>query len=110
MRNVSFYVRLPVGLTSFSAGSSSGRSEKIGKCHVPEHLRADTIGNAVNDLGPVLGRIDVDSERACAERHIHYLHDGFSNFRHIGLRWRGQLKALPNLIRQLDGWARLVLG
>src|SRR5882724_1070187 len=68
LRNASANVYSSFGcmfdLTSRPTDSCSDRSEKISKSHVPKQLSSDTIGNAVDDLGPVLGRIDVDSESA----------------------------------------------
>ena len=42
----------------------------------PKHLRPDTIGDAVDDFGPVLGRVDVDAKGTLAEGRINHSHDG----------------------------------
>lgn len=43
------------------------RRQQIFKPDAAEHLGAGTVGDAVDDLGAVLRRVDVDAERPCAE-------------------------------------------
>ena len=42
----------------------------------PKHLRPDTIGDAVDDFGSILGRVYVDAKGALAKGRINHHHDG----------------------------------
>ena len=83
--------------------SSSSRSEKIGKSHVPKQPNPHAVSDAVNDLGSLLNRLDVDSKGACAEGQTHYLHNGPGNFRCVRFGGRYQLEAFHDLIRHSAG-------
>jgi hypothetical protein len=60
----------------------------------PEHLGADSIGDAVNDFRAVLRGIDVDAERALADGRVDDAGDGGGDFVGVGI---GRLQARQTL-------------
>ena len=53
----------------------AGRQQVV-QADVAEHLPAHTVGHAVDDLGAVLRRVDVDPEGTLAEGGVDDPHDG----------------------------------
>ena len=50
--------------------------QQIFQPDTPKHLRADAIGDAVDDFRPILGRVHVDAKGTLAEGCIDHIHDG----------------------------------
>jgi hypothetical protein len=49
--------------------------EQIGEADPAQQFAADAIRHTIDDLGAVLGRVDMDAKRPLAERHVHDLRD-----------------------------------
>jgi len=52
------------------------RTQQILQPDTPKHLRADTIGDAVDDFRPILGGIHMDAKWPLAEGCVDHVHDG----------------------------------
>jgi hypothetical protein len=65
--------------------SSDARRQKIRHADSPIHLTAHAIGDRVDDLGAILWRIDINAERALAEREINHPDDLACHFGGIGV-------------------------
>ena len=52
------------------------RMQQILEPDTPKHLRPDTIGDAVDYFGSILGRVHMDAKGALAEGRINHRHDG----------------------------------
>src|SRR3979490_432991 len=61
----------------FCRSAVDARLQQILDADAPEQFGADTVGDAVDDLGAILRRIDMDAERSLAERHVDDPDDGF---------------------------------
>ena len=99
--------------------------KQVFQIDVAIHLAAHAIGDCIDDLRAVLRRIDVDPERALAERKIDDAGDLACNFRGIGVGGLEAGKTLqrffrnagirtgfifgdPRLIRRLAGMSKMV--
>ena len=60
--------------------------KQIGKADPAEQFRTNTIGDAVDDLGAILGRVDINSERPLAERHGHNSRNRFGDLAGVRVR------------------------
>ena len=49
------------------------------------NLGPDAVGDAIDDFGAVLRRIDMDAERPCAEGHADDIDDGLGDCAGIGV-------------------------
>jgi hypothetical protein len=66
-------------------GVSYYRMQQILQSDAPKHLRADTIGDAVHDLRPILGRVHVDAKGPFAEGRIDYIDNGRRDRARVGV-------------------------
>ena len=76
------------------------RREQIFDTDAAEHFRADTVGDAVDNFGAVLRRIDVRAERPLAEGHADHADDRFGDGPCIGVGGLKRGETLQRLIRQ----------
>src|ERR1700722_20995637 len=60
------------------------RMQQVFQPDSPKHLRADTIGDAVDDFRPILGRIHMDAEGTLAEGRIDHIHNGRGDRARVG--------------------------
>ena len=61
--------------------------EQIGEADPAKQFRTNAIRDAVDDLGAILGRVDMNSERPLAERHVHDPRNRFGHRTGVGIRW-----------------------
>ena len=76
------------------------RREQILEADAPEHLRADAIGDTVDDFRAILRRIDMDPERPLAKRHVDHLDDRIRDRRDIRVGGLERRKPLQGLVRE----------
>ena len=89
-------------------GAASGDGvEQIGEADPAEQFRTNAIRDAVDDLGAILGRVDMNSERPLAERHVHDPRNRFSHLIGVGIRW---LEGAQPLQRNIGDVARRPVG
>jgi hypothetical protein len=70
------------------------RFEQVLEADAAEQFRPDTVGNAVDDLRAVLGRIDMDAERPRTEGLADDIDDGGGYRAGIGVGWFKRCQAL----------------
>lgn len=63
--------------------------QQVSQADVAEHFRSDAVGDAVDELGAILRRVDVDTKRQGAEGLVDDIDDGGGNGGRIGI---GRLK------------------
>ena len=75
--------------------------EQIGEADPAEQFRTNAIRDAVDDLGAILGRVDMNSEWPLAERHVHDSRNRFGHLTGIGIRWFEGAQPLQRGIRPM---------
>jgi hypothetical protein len=64
---------------------ADNRMQQIFEPDASKHLRADTIGDAVDDFGSILGRVNMDAKGPLAEGRIDHIQDGRGDGARIGI-------------------------
>src|SRR6266481_2207444 len=77
------------------------RRENVRQTDSAQQLRTNPVTHHVYDLGSILCRIDVHTERTFAERSIHNLHDCFPDRGDIRVRRNNRGKALHHIVREV---------
>jgi hypothetical protein len=75
-----------------------------------QHLGAHAVDDGERDLGAVLRRIDVDAERALAERRVNDTDDCFGDLTGIGVRRNDSGKGFLDFLAITFVRPRFVLG
>ena len=80
------------------SGVADGLQE-VRQANIAEHFGPDTVGDAVDDLGAILRRVDMDAERPGAEGPVDDIDDGCGNGGRIGVGRLQGGEALQRLFR-----------
>ncbi|XOQ67116.1 MAG: hypothetical protein ACFWT5_10780 [Pseudomonas helleri] len=84
--------------------------KQVFQADTPKHLCSHTISHTVDDLGSVLGGVDMATEGACAQRHIDDVDNRPRDVLHIGVGRFQCRKAFEGLLRHTGVRSVFILG
>ena len=108
---------LPPPPPNWNWSNKLSRLQQIRQADAIQHFGAKTVEHRETDIGPILGWIDVDAERALAKGGVNDLDDCVGYGRSVGILRHDLGERLPHLVAEtgirssfIFGYARLVGG